>query len=78
MIEIGTVENTMTVGGKIIVAIRLGCDEPRLKLGQTATFSASGSHALKGFKLWPGQMLADLLFEPLTIAPKAGETALIE
>ncbi len=68
----------MTVGGKIVAANRLGCDESPLKIGQTVAFSASGSHALKGFKLWPGQKLAGLLFEPLTTAPKAGETALIE
>ncbi len=78
MIEIGTVENTMTVSGKIIVAIRLRCHEPPLRIGQTVTFGASGSYALSGFKIWPGQGLADLLFESLTAVPKTGETALIE
>lgn len=78
MIELGTVENTMTVGGKIIVAIRLGSDEPSLRIGQTVTFSVSGSYALSGFKIWPGQGLADLLFESLTAVPKADEAALVE
>ena len=78
MTEVGTVETVVPLKVGVIVAVRLMRPEVLIRIGASVRIGKGAAAAVRGVKLWPGRMAADLLFDDQFTLPVPGDPVYLE